>query len=209
MRSAGVAVSDHRSLEALLRPRAIALWGHPTPPRRLVESDLRERARAKPAAKLYPINPRRETCGASAVTPRSAICRSRSIWRWSSRRPERFRRCCATGVAHGLQAATIYAAGFGEGGDPEGVALGAELAELSAAGLRICGPNCMGTLSVAERLYLYPAARVRDVQPGDVALVMQSGGLFQYWTQYAAARGLGLSYAISSGTNWISISPIT
>jgi acyl-CoA synthetase (NDP forming) len=200
MRSAGVAVSDHRSLEALLRPRAIALVGASDSAAGGWSKAIFENVRAaKPAAKLYPINPRRETvwgerCYASfgdlpeqvdlalVITPAGAI-------------PAMLR----DGVAHGLQAATIYAAGFGEGGDPEGVALGAELAELSAAGLRICGPNCMGTLSVAERLYLYPAARVRDVQPGDVALVMQSGGLFQYWTQYAAARGLGLSYAISSG----------
>ena len=35
----------------------------------------------------------------------------------------------------------------------------------------------MGTLSLAERLYLYPAARVRDMQPGEIGLIMQSGGL--------------------------------
>jgi acyl-CoA synthetase (NDP forming) len=103
------------------------------------------------------------------------------------------------GVAHGLRAATIYAAGFGEGADPAGIALGDELRVLTDGGLRVCGPNCMGTLSVAERLYLYPAARVRDAQPGEIGLVMQSGGLLQYWVQYAAARGLGLSYAVSSG----------
>ena len=57
----------------------------------------------------------------------------------------------------------------------------------------------MGTLSLGERLYLYPAPRVRSVQRGNVGLIMQSGGLFQYWSQYAATRGIGLSYAVSSG----------
>jgi acetyltransferase len=103
------------------------------------------------------------------------------------------------GLTHGLRAATIYAAGFGEGGDAAGQARAAELRALAAEGLRICGPNCMGTLSLREGLLLYPNARVRDVRPGNVALAMQSGGLFQYWLQQAAARGLGFSYAASIG----------
>lgn len=200
MHFGSAAVTDQRSVEALLRPRAIALVGASDSAAGGWSKAIFENVRAaKPGAALYPINPRRDTvwgerCYGSfadlpeavdlalVITPAAAI-------------PALLR----DGVASGLKAATIYAAGFGEGGDAAGRALGAELAALATAGLRICGPNCMGTLSVAERLYLYPAARVRDVTPGEVALVMQSGGLFQYWTQYAAARGLGMSYAISSG----------
>ena len=43
-------------------------------------------------------------------------------------------------------------------------------------GLRICGPNCMGMVSLRERLLLYPASRIRSVVPGSVGLVFQSGG---------------------------------
>ncbi|HEY5350520.1 MAG TPA: acetate--CoA ligase family protein [Candidatus Lustribacter sp.] len=200
MHPGGATVSEHHSVEALLRPRAIALVGASAAAAAGWSKAIFENIRAAaPDVALYPINPRRdvvwgERCYSSfaelpgpvdlalVITPAAAI-------------PATLRE----GVAHGLKAATIYAAGFGEGGDAEGAARAAELAPLIAAGLRICGPNCMGTLSVAERLYLYPAARVRDVLPGEVGLVMQSGGLFQYWVQYAAARGLGLSYAISSG----------
>jgi acyl-CoA synthetase (NDP forming) len=189
-----------RSVEALFRPHSIALVGASDTAAGGWSKAIFENVRtARPDVAFYPINPKRESVWgvrcypsfadlpapvdlALVITPAASITATLS-----------------EGIAHGLKAATIYAAGFGEGGDVAGEARAVELAALTASGLRICGPNCMGTLSVAERLYLYPAARVRDVAPGGIGLVMQSGGVFQFWAQYAAARGLGLSYAVSSG----------
>ena len=57
----------------------------------------------------------------------------------------------------------------------------------------------MGSLALREKLLLYPAKRVRALQPGSVGVVFQSGGTFQFWLQQAALRGLDFSYAISSG----------
>jgi acetyltransferase len=105
----------------------------------------------------------------------------------------------AEGVAHGLKSALIYAARFGESGDAEGLARGRAVKALCEQGLRVAGPNCMGALSIRERLLLYPAARVRTLPPGPVGVVFQSGGTFMFWLQQAATRGLGFSYAVSSG----------
>jgi acyl-CoA synthetase (NDP forming) len=94
----------------------------------------------------------------------------------------------------------IYASQFGEGGDTEGQERARALLALSDKhGLRISGPNCMGSLALREKLLLYPAKRVRTLQPGSVGVVFQSGGTFQFWLQQAALRGLDFSYAISSG----------
>jgi acyl-CoA synthetase (NDP forming) len=57
----------------------------------------------------------------------------------------------------------------------------------------------MGALAIREKLLLYPAKRVRVVKPGPVGVVFQSGGTFQFWLEQAALRGLGFSYAVSSG----------
>ena len=57
----------------------------------------------------------------------------------------------------------------------------------------------MGSIALREKLLLYPAKRVRGLQPGPVGVVFQSGGTFQFWLQQAALRGLDFSYAISSG----------
>ena len=106
----------------------------------------------------------------------------------------------AEASANGLKCALIYAAQFGEGGDAEGAKRGQALLALSDKhGLRISGPNCMGSLALREKLLLYPAKRVRGLKPGPVGVVFQSGGTFQFWLQQAALRGLDFSYAISSG----------
>jgi acyl-CoA synthetase (NDP forming) len=190
-----------RSVEALLRPRSIALVGASDGAAGGWSKGIYENIRAAaPDVAFYPLNPRRETVWGERCYPSFAALPGPVDLALVITPAHTIGETLRDGVAHGLQAATIYAAGFGEGGgDPAGLARAAELSELAAGGLRICGPNCMGTLSLAERLYLYPASRVRDVQPGDVGLIMQSGGLFQYWSQYAATRGIGLSYAVSSG----------
>ena len=106
----------------------------------------------------------------------------------------------AEGAAHQLKCALIYAARFGEGGDAEGEARADAVRELCTHhGLRVSGPNCMGSLALRERLLLYPAPRVRSLPLGEVGVVFQSGGTFQFWLQHAATRGLGFSYAVSSG----------
>jgi acetyltransferase len=104
------------------------------------------------------------------------------------------------GATRGLKAAVLYAARFSEGGDPEGTVRAQAVKDLCERnGVRVCGPNCMGTLSVRERLLFYPASRVRALPPGPVGVIFQSGGTFQFWLQQGAVRGLGFSYAVSSG----------
>jgi len=106
----------------------------------------------------------------------------------------------AEAAAHGLKCALIYAAQFGEGGDTEGARRAQALRGLSEQyGLRISGPNCMGSVALREKLLLYPAKRVRALRPGSVGVVFQSGGTFQFWLQQASIRGLDFSYAVSSG----------
>jgi acetate---CoA ligase (ADP-forming) len=189
-----------RSVEAVLRPRSIALVGASETAAagwsKKIFDNVRHFGSTVP---VYPINPRRSSvwgqrCYSSFADLPEAVDLALMILP-ATAIPSALREARAAG----LKAATIYAAGFGEGVDHEGADLADELRELCADGLRLVGPNCMGALSVRERLYLYPAVRVRDVTPGNVALVMQSGGLFQFWLQQAAARGLGFSYAVTSG----------
>jgi len=54
-------------------------------------------------------------------------------------------RLLSEGAASGARSATFYAAGFGEAGDVEGLALAAQLRQaLDDTGMTIVGPNCMG-----------------------------------------------------------------
>jgi acetyltransferase len=99
----------------------------------------------------------------------------------------------------GSKSATIYSAGFGEGEDPEGKKRGQALRELcERTGLVTCGPNCMGSFSMPEGLWSFPTA-VPLLKKGPVGLIFQSGGSLGNWIKGASERGIGFTYAVSSG----------
>lgn len=192
-------VTMFRSVRPIFQPTSIAIVGASESAAGWSKPIYDSMKAFAPGMPVYPINPKRDTVWgercyhsfadlpdapdlALMITPAKTI-------------PGALRE----GVARGLQGATVYAAGFGEGHDPEGAAISAQIAELCAGGLRLNGPNCMGTLSLYEKLYLFPSPRMRDVVAGDVGLVFQSGGLFQFWLANATNRGLGFTYCASVG----------
>jgi acetate---CoA ligase (ADP-forming) len=104
------------------------------------------------------------------------------------------------GAAAGARSATVFSAGFGEGFDRDGAALGRELADVIAqTGLAVSGPNCMGNVCAASRLVTLTEDRPLDVQGGPVALVGQSGGMMIFTNQALQERGISPEYLITSG----------
>lgn len=190
-----------RSVEYLLRPKTIALVGASDSSRggwgEKIYQNLEFRGFP---AKLYLINPKRTELWGQKVYPSFAAIPEPVDLALTVIPTGAVIDTLEEGCESGLKCALIYAAQFGEGGNPEGQARAQALRRLSDKhDLRISGPNCMGSLAIRENLLLYPAARVRSLQPGSVGVVFQSGGTFQFWLQQAALRGLDFSYAVSSG----------
>ena len=99
----------------------------------------------------------------------------------------------------GTKSATIYTAGFGEGDDPQGKERAQAMKELcDRTGLVICGPNCMGSYSLPEGLWTFPTSTPL-LKKGPVGLIFQSGGSLGNWIKGATERGIGFTYAVSSG----------
>jgi acyl-CoA synthetase (NDP forming) len=99
----------------------------------------------------------------------------------------------------GTKAATIYSAGFGEGDDAKGRERAQAMKELcDRTGFVICGPNCMGSFSLPEGLWSFPTP-VPLLKKGPVGLIFQSGGSLGNWVKGASERGIGFTYAVSSG----------
>jgi len=99
----------------------------------------------------------------------------------------------------GTRSATIYTAGFGEGDDEKGKERAGAMRDLcDRTGMVICGPNCMGSYSVGEGLWTFPTVTPL-LKKGPVGLIFQSGGSLGNWIKGATERGIGFSYAISSG----------
>jgi acyl-CoA synthetase (NDP forming) len=95
--------------------------------------------------------------------------------------------------------ALVFAAGFAETGDY--ATQDAVAATARAAGLAICGPNCLGITNNVDGVFLhmlYARPALRGVTEG-VAFVGQSGGLLGHFQRAGDGRGLPLSYVISTG----------
>jgi acetyltransferase len=188
-----------RSLTSVLRASSVAIVGASERGKwpKQIFTALRELG--YPGA-VYLVNPRQtevfgERCFASlrdlpesvdhaiVIVPAAAV-------------PEVLEEAERTGVA----SATIYAAGLGDGDDPQSQQRGTWLREfLTRSRLRVAGPNCMGAHSYRERLFAYPNAELSRLPAGPVACIFQSGGTLQFWMKSAADRGLRFSYGISSG----------
>jgi acetate---CoA ligase (ADP-forming) len=190
-----------RSVEPLLRPKSIAIIGASDSSRGGWAQEIYDNLEhCGCPTKLYLVNPKRDELWGRRVYPNFAAIPEPVDLALTIIPSPFIPDTLAEAAAHGLKCALIYAAQFGEGGDAEGRKRAQALLALSDKhGLRISGPNCMGSLALREKLLLYPAKRVRTLQPGSVGVVFQSGGTFQFWLQQAALRGLDFSYAVSSG----------
>lgn len=190
-----------RSPELLFRPDAIAIVGASDTggggwPKGLYENLEHENF----PARVYLVNPRRAELWGRKVYPDFASLPERIDLAIVIVPADSVPAVLSEAAAAGLRSALIFSARFGEGGDPAGAARADALRALSVeTGMRIAGPNCMGALSLPNRLLLYPTPRVRRLPAGPVGVVFQSGGTFQYWLEQGAARGLGYSRAVSSG----------
>ena len=151
-------------------------------------------------AKTYLINPRRDELWGQKVYPDFASVPEQIDLALTIVPAPFIPDMLAEGVEAGLKAALIYAARFGEGNDAEGQKRADAIQALcDDKGLVVCGPNCMGALALHKNQLFYPATRVRDMPAGDVGVVFQSGGTFMFWLERAGIRGLGFSFAVSSG----------
>ncbi len=100
----------------------------------------------------------------------------------------------------GARSATVFSGGFGEGGDPQGRALGVSLrTAIEASGIAVSGPNCMGNLAARARMLTIPDDRIMELPRGPVAVIGQSGGIVMALHRALLARGVTTGYAVTSG----------
>ena len=97
------------------------------------------------------------------------------------------------GAANGLRAALLY----NETLDHAGIERVQRTC--AASGLRVAGPNSLGALSIARGGTFYPMRSMAALPAGNVGIISASGGALQHWMLQGAARGLGFTYAISTG----------
>jgi acyl-CoA synthetase (NDP forming) len=190
-----------RSVEALLRPKSVAIVGASDSGGGGWAKAIYENiAHTGVPHRTYLINPNRTELWGQKVYSGFASLDAPVDLALMIIPSERIVDALRDGAAHGLKGAVIFASRFGEGDDSEGAARAEAVRTLAAQNdIRISGPNCMGAIGLHERLLIYPSAKVRGLPAGQVGVIFQSGGTFLFWMHQGAVRGLGYSYAISSG----------
>lgn len=104
------------------------------------------------------------------------------------------------GAAAGARSATVFAAGFGEDGNPEGVERRRQLHRvIEQTGIAVSGPNVMGNLVGKTRLVTMTDPRTQVVRPGPIALIGQSGGVLIHMNFVFLERGITPGYVLCTG----------
>ena len=184
-----------RDLTPLLAPRSIAVVGATSRPGAYADETLRNLRRTGFRGRVWGVHPTRRRVHGRTCVPTVADL------------PEPVDAVVvaipAAGVpevieqagARGCGGAVVYAAGFGETPDGEGL----EAALRTAADrhdLPVCGPNCDGIVAFHDRAALWGDALVPG-EAGHVAVISQSGNVAV--NALAARRGLRLHTVVSCG----------
>lgn len=183
-------------LDALLEPRSLAILG--VSDRRLTWGNRALRACAEAGfPSLYGVSPRAPLSGFEGIEIVSSLgeipgpidCALVAVSRQNTVSAVE---ACAE---HGVQAAVLVGIGFGELGG-QGAELQRRLAGVAgAAGMRLLGPNCIGTFRARSGACFTPF-----VPPaGSVALVTQSGNVAAHLCVLARHYHFGLSTCVGVG----------
>ncbi len=105
-------------------------------------------------------------------------------------------------IAKRVRVVQFFTAGFSETGSTEGESLEREiLKRVSNSGLRIIGPNCIGSFCPQCHIPLGPSSLGRTGLAGHVSFVSQSGGIAAKLVEYGIARQIRFSKGVSVGNS--------
>jgi acetate---CoA ligase (ADP-forming) len=191
--------STHR-VEALLTPRNVVLVGASDRPGHWSSRVWQNLERFGFPGNVYPVNPNRADIWGTRCYPGLQDLPEAPDHLAIFVPAEMTLRILEEGAQRGARGATLFAAGFGEGGDAEGRARAEQLRDLlHRTRIGAAGPNCMGVASGRSKLVTIADETLEQLAPGPVAAVTQSGMLCATFSRALNDRGLKVGYLISCG----------
>jgi acyl-CoA synthetase (NDP forming) len=172
-----VSMSTPHRLAPLLAPRSIAFVGASPRPNTPGSDMLRIIRRAGFDGRVYGINPKyQEVEGYPCFAAFDRLPEPVDLAVLSVANAK-LEEVLAAAIAAKARAAVVFASGFLEGdGDPPLVARLALIAR--AAGMPVCGVNCMGYYNDDARVWICGFPGRSQPLPGHIALIAQSGSVF-------------------------------
>ncbi|MBS75705.1 acetate--CoA ligase family protein [Variovorax sp.] len=193
--------SQTESLSALFAPRSIAVVGASSNPQKIGGIPVDYQRRFGFDGALYPVNPNAERIQELRAWPSLRAIGEPVDLAILSVPAALVDAALDDAIEAKVKGVVLFSSGFAETG-AEGTAAQARLgAKARAAGLRLIGPNCLGFMNIAHKVYatFSPAPGVGRVAPGRIGLVSQSGAFGAYAYAMARERGVGLSLWATTG----------
>jgi len=188
------------ALDALFRPRSIAVFGS-SAPGKLGSVVVRNLMSWGYSGAIYPINresaPIEGNRGYSSLAEVPDVPECAMLVVPAEHCPGIIRACATAGV----RAAVVAAAGFAELATEIGAERQREIAACAReSGMRILGPNTNGFLNATNRVSLgYNAAHGEVIPAGDVSVISHSGALFDGIARRLQLAGAGLAKFVPVG----------
>ena len=188
-------------LDSLFGAESVAIIGASNDPNKLAGRPLAYMLRSGFDGAIYPINPSRSEVQGQRCYPDLASLGAIpeiAVIAVPAAHVERAVEDCAEA---GVNVAIIMSAGFAETGS-DGAAVQNRLRRIARArGMRLLGPNCLGTLNAETGLCTsFSAVLSRGFpSPGPVGIVSQSGAYGAHVLHLTSQRGIGIRYWITTG----------
>lgn len=187
-----------RNLDALFKPRSIALIGGSRRTGSLGAVLARNLFKAGFDGPILPVHPRHQSLEGVLTYPSVAALPLAPDLAVIATPPETVPPLISELGARGTRAAVIITAGLGEDGEDGAPGLRQQMLNASQPHLlRIVGPNCLGVL--LPRLGINASFSHLAPPAGDLAFVTQSGAMVTTMLDWAAPRGIGFSKIVSLG----------
>lgn len=184
-------------MRALLAPRAIAIVGASAQPGSLGQRLLTNIRKCGFAGPIYPVNPGQDSIDglraypSVAAIPQQVDCAAFAV------SDTRIEQALAEAAQAGVRGAVVYGRLYEPpgGSGPNRPQRLAGIAQ--AAGMAMCGGNCMGFINARDRVVLSGNPPPLAFRPGRIAIISHSGST---WSGLVGSqRDLDITYAVSIG----------
>jgi acyl-CoA synthetase (NDP forming) len=190
-----------QGLDALFRPRSIAVLGASSDPRKIGGRPVDYLLQGGFTGAIYPVNPAQPVVqGLPAYasledlpTPADLV-----VIALPARLAEEAVESC---IRCGAGAILMFTSGFGEVDEVGRARQDAMAARCRQAGIRMLGPNCLGLFNPADGVFCTFSASLQGTwpKPGGIAIASQSGAFGTYCYTLLHQRGAGISHFVATG----------
>ena len=189
------------TLDDLLSPRSITVVGASNDPTRIGGRPLSHMIAQKFDGDVYAVNPKRDTVQGLPAYPSLTDIPGDLDFVLIAVPAHLVAEQVRLAAAKNARTVMVFSSGFAEVGEG-GIALQDELVQVGKdTGVRILGPNCLGSFNAERRFYPTFTSTIDRATPvpGGTAIASQSGAYGSHIYMAAHMRDLGIGYWVTTG----------